>query len=549
MQFFPVSAGQGKASGAMASKLGTTVGSLFAKLARRGKAEVARGLWAEMAQLREKGAIEEDLWQRLTDWKKSGDDGRLAAWIAQVCPGLLPHEARAFWEVAGDDSNPDLRLPLSSTGQRGHEGRVSIQTERGVAVPPEGQRQARVAERRLPSQQAGMASPLSEGEKKTTAAGHGRGQEGEPPSVIRGLVGLGGKGGQRLADGQARDLGVHADSSKSSGQEVGAAGGLLGSQPQGLGQSGRPMGAAVGATGLRPEAGRKDGHEGLATDVVGRRAPESGRATTATPVAAGVSLWQEVERLAAQEGRRRSASQEGGQGHRQRGEGESLPWFNVQEVAPQMVGRGGRGRGGEGGDGQEEARGREARLRRMSEARGGREGFEAGAMLSGEFPVVASSRPEAVASSIVEQTAQALVRQLSPGLKQLAIQIEPQELGPIHVTLQVRGGEVQAVLRPTNPETGQILAAHLPTLRQELERQGFQVARLDVQAGLPDAGSHGAWDGAGHQGQWAQPESGGPLWRRLVADEASVLARNLQVEDQTPVRSASLAAGAVDLFA
>jgi flagellar hook-length control protein FliK len=161
-----------------------------------------------------------------------------------------------------------------------------------------------------------------------------------------------------------------------------------------------------------------------------------------------------------------------------------------------------------------------------------------------------ASRAEALAPSIVEQTAQVMVRQLSPGIKQLTIQIEPQDLGPIHVALQVRGGEIHAVLRPVHPETSQILNAHLPTLRQELERQGFQVARLDVQTGLADLGSQNAWDGAGqHQRQQGDGGAGsGFLWRRSAVPEES-LARNLQEGRAPGLRTALRADGAVDLFA
>jgi len=140
-----------------------------------------------------------------------------------------------------------------------------------------------------------------------------------------------------------------------------------------------------------------------------------------------------------------------------------------------------------------------------------------------------------------------MVRQLSPGVKQLTIQIEPQDLGPIHVALQVRGGEVHAVLRPAHAETSQILTNHVPVLRQELERQGFQVARLDVQTGLPDASTQGSWDGAGQHQRPASHGEPGLLWRR--SGETVDLAQNLQNMVPEALEAVELSRAAVDLFA
>jgi hypothetical protein len=99
-------------------------------------------------------------------------------------------------------------------------------------------------------------------------------------------------------------------------------------------------------------------------------------------------------------------------------------------------------------------------------------------------------------AEVYKQVENGAFSNLSQGGKQLVIRLDPPELGHVSVVLQVRGKDVQAVLRATSPEATQALNEQLGQLRSHLEAQGLRVGKLEVQTQLPDAQTDTQWQGA-----------------------------------------------------
>ncbi len=122
-------------------------------------------------------------------------------------------------------------------------------------------------------------------------------------------------------------------------------------------------------------------------------------------------------------------------------------------------------------------------------AQGGRSGTE---FVTAKGPDSASL---ARGAEVYKQVESGAFTNLSQGGKQLVIRLDPPELGQVSVVLRVRGKDVQAVLRATNPEATQALNEQLGQLRGSLEAQGLRVGKLEVQTPLPDAQADAQWQG------------------------------------------------------
>lgn len=99
-------------------------------------------------------------------------------------------------------------------------------------------------------------------------------------------------------------------------------------------------------------------------------------------------------------------------------------------------------------------------------------------------------------AEVYKQVESGAFKNLGQGIKQLVIRLDPMEMGQVSVILQVRGKEVQAVLRASNPETSQALSEQMSQLRTQLEAQGLKVGKLEVQTQLADSQSESQWQGA-----------------------------------------------------
>lgn len=148
-----------------------------------------------------------------------------------------------------------------------------------------------------------------------------------------------------------------------------------------------------------------------------------------------------------------------------------------------------------------------------------------------------SARPATVAPGIRARSAEVFrqvetgaFRELGQGSKELVIRLDPPDLGQVSVILQVRGKDVQAVLRTSNQETSQILNDQLGQLRTQLESQGLKVARLEVQTQLADSQTDSQWQGAEQHNRYQENRELAMTARRMrsLGRVDGALAREVQ---------------------
>lgn len=167
----------------------------------------------------------------------------------------------------------------------------------------------------------------------------------------------------------------------------------------------------------------------------------------------------------------------------------------------------------------------------------------------------AAVRPEAASATamkargaeVLRQVEAGAFRDLGQGNKQLVIRLDPPDLGQVSVVLQVRGKEVQAVLRTGNQETSQVLADQLGQLRNQLESQGLRVTRLEVQTQLADSQTGSQWQGAEQHNHYQENRELAMTAQRLrtLGRAEPVLARDMQ---NLPHKE-NISSGGVDVFA
>lgn len=158
-----------------------------------------------------------------------------------------------------------------------------------------------------------------------------------------------------------------------------------------------------------------------------------------------------------------------------------------------------------------------------------------------ESPVGARS------AQVYQQVENGAFRNLGQGVKQLVIRLDPADLGQVSVILQMRGKEVQAVLRASSQDTSMVLSEQLGQLRSQLEAQGLKVSRLEVQTQLADSQSQSQWQGAENHNRYQENQElamSARRWRTLDR-VASGLVRDVQ---NTPHRE-NLSQNGLDIFA
>ena len=112
--------------------------------------------------------------------------------------------------------------------------------------------------------------------------------------------------------------------------------------------------------------------------------------------------------------------------------------------------------------------------------------------------------------------------------KEVVVQMDPPELGKIHVTFRQQGGQLQGMIRVDNPETLSDLQREAPHLLARLQEAGIQIKTLDLQGGdlanqqqsdrgqqaqqaysqFADGGAQGRGEQGGHSHE--SPVSAGP---------------------------------------
>lgn len=82
---------------------------------------------------------------------------------------------------------------------------------------------------------------------------------------------------------------------------------------------------------------------------------------------------------------------------------------------------------------------------------------------------------------VAQQVEQGLLTALKGGGTRLDLQLHPQELGAITITLTARNGEVSARIRSEKTETAEMVTRQLDVIRINLEQQGVKVDKIEVQ--------------------------------------------------------------------
>ena len=150
-------------------------------------------------------------------------------------------------------------------------------------------------------------------------------------------------------------------------------------------------------------------------------------------------------------------------------------------------------------------------------------------------------------AQVYQQVENGAFKNLGQGVKQLVIRLDPADLGQVSVILQVRGKEVQAVLRVSNQDTSLVLNEQLGQLRSQLEAQGLKVGKLEVQTQLADSQSQSQWQGAESHNRYQENQElamSARRWRTLER-VAPGLVRDVQ---NSPHRE-NLSQSGLDIFA
>ena len=150
-------------------------------------------------------------------------------------------------------------------------------------------------------------------------------------------------------------------------------------------------------------------------------------------------------------------------------------------------------------------------------------------------------------AEVYKQVENGAFKNLGQGIKQLVIRLDPMEMGQVSVILQVRGKEVQAVLRTSNPETSQALSEQMSQLRTQLEAQGLKVGKLEVQTQLADSQSQSQWQGTENHNRYQENlelAQSAQRWRSFGRVEPDMV-RDVQ---NTPQREKFSPSG-LDIFA
>lgn len=152
-----------------------------------------------------------------------------------------------------------------------------------------------------------------------------------------------------------------------------------------------------------------------------------------------------------------------------------------------------------------------------------------------------------VSRNVLDQVQQGVFRNLGQGRKQLSLQLDPADLGTVNVILQVKGKEVNAVLKTSHEDTSRILNEQMVQLKDHLEKQGLKVVKLEVQNQMASDEQPGQWGGGSQHNQSRERLEAGMRelrWRSLRG-EGEVLARDVQNGEHR----ANVSPRGVDFFA
>lgn len=140
---------------------------------------------------------------------------------------------------------------------------------------------------------------------------------------------------------------------------------------------------------------------------------------------------------------------------------------------------------------------------------------ESPAVATPTAPVIPVSPHDSQA--LVDRVSQLVLKSHDSG-QQLSLQITPPDLGTVRIEVHSHGGVLTARLEADTPAARQLLAEHLPQLREALQQQGANVDRIDVYQSDRAAQGEGMADSNWQSSQQEQRDEAGPL---LYDDEDS----------------------------
>ncbi|EKO39476.1 MAG: flagellar hook-length control protein [Solidesulfovibrio magneticus str. Maddingley MBC34] len=100
----------------------------------------------------------------------------------------------------------------------------------------------------------------------------------------------------------------------------------------------------------------------------------------------------------------------------------------------------------------------------------------------------------ALAARVVRQVENGILKGAGQEAKQLTLNLTPDELGKVQVTLTVKDKEVRAVISADNADTTAMLQEHASKIKQSLEEQGFKVSEVEVRSQLAQDNQTASWD-------------------------------------------------------
>ena len=98
-----------------------------------------------------------------------------------------------------------------------------------------------------------------------------------------------------------------------------------------------------------------------------------------------------------------------------------------------------------------------------------------------------------IARQVAQQVEQGMLSTVKGGGTRLDLQLNPQELGTINVTLSVRNGEVSAIIRSEKSETADMINRQVDAIRTNLEQQGLKVDKVEVRQETPQEQNNTTW--------------------------------------------------------
>lgn len=142
-----------------------------------------------------------------------------------------------------------------------------------------------------------------------------------------------------------------------------------------------------------------------------------------------------------------------------------------------------------------------------------------------------------------QQVQQGIFSLMKGGGSRLDLQLHPQELGTLAITLTVRNGEVSATIRSDKTETAEIVARQLDMIRTNLEQQGLKVDKVEVHVNTGRQDDQ-AWQNLEQHNSWQEESARREELARLrnLATGRDISQKDNHDELEQPVQSTGHAA-------